>query len=202
MADIKKETIACFSDFHIHTNFSFDSKEKIENVCVAAFNSGLSSIAITNQYDHDGIEEGLYSEYTEEGRLKLRCIYKDDKKDGHYVEYDEEGRLKLVCSYKDGKKEGFYKRMEQEGRLFMFGEYQNDMKTGLFEVYARGALVIKGNHLNDKKDGQFQEFYPGTQQLKCESSYKEDKLDGLYKEYNQDGTLKKECVYEMGIIKE
>ncbi len=52
-----------FSDLHIHTEFSFDSKEKIDNVCMSAIDCGLSSIAVTNHYDHDGIEEGIYSEY-------------------------------------------------------------------------------------------------------------------------------------------
>ena len=51
------------SDFHIHTEFSFDSEEKIDNICTVALERGLSAIAITNHYDHDGIDEGLYDEY-------------------------------------------------------------------------------------------------------------------------------------------
>jgi len=52
-----------YSDFHLHTEYSFDSKEKLENVCAFAIEKGLSAIAVTNHYDHDGIEEGLYEEY-------------------------------------------------------------------------------------------------------------------------------------------
>ncbi len=52
-----------YSDFHLHTEFSFDSKEKIDKVCESAIEKGLSAIAVTNHYDHDGIEEGLYDEY-------------------------------------------------------------------------------------------------------------------------------------------
>ncbi len=51
------------SDFHIHTEYSFDSEEKLDKVCESAISSGLSSIAITNHYDHDGIDEGIYEEY-------------------------------------------------------------------------------------------------------------------------------------------
>jgi histidinol-phosphatase (PHP family) len=53
----------CISDFHLHTEFSFDSKEKLDNICQAAVDIGLGAIAVTNHYDHDGIDEGLYDEY-------------------------------------------------------------------------------------------------------------------------------------------
>ena len=55
--------------------------------------------------DENGLKQGIYDEYSEEGRLKIECFYKDDKKNRHFHEYDNEGRLKLMCSYKDGKKE-------------------------------------------------------------------------------------------------
>jgi histidinol-phosphatase (PHP family) len=51
------------SDFHLHTEFSFDSNEKIDVVCESAVMRGLSAIAVTNHYDHDGIEDGIYPPY-------------------------------------------------------------------------------------------------------------------------------------------
>ena len=59
--ELERKSDVYFSDFHIHTDFSFDSKEKIDNVCLSAVNAGLSAIAITNHYDHDGIEDGITS---------------------------------------------------------------------------------------------------------------------------------------------
>ncbi len=70
-----------YSDFHLHTEFSFDSKEKIDNVCESAIKMGLSSISVTNHYDHDGIDDGIYSEYffekDREDILKAKERWKD-----------------------------------------------------------------------------------------------------------------------------
>lgn len=37
-----------FCDYHLHSEFSFDSSEKIENICAKALQEGISEIAITD----------------------------------------------------------------------------------------------------------------------------------------------------------
>lgn len=39
------------TDFHIHTEFSFDSEAKLEDICQAAIDRGLNEIAITDHLD-------------------------------------------------------------------------------------------------------------------------------------------------------
>lgn len=73
--------IITYSDFHIHTEYSFDSEEKLDNVCLSAMEKGLSSIAITNHYDHDGIDEGIYCEYFFEKDLEDIFRAKEKYKD-------------------------------------------------------------------------------------------------------------------------
>jgi len=127
LTDIKEEMTVCFSDFHIHTNFSFDSKEKIENVCVSAFNSGLSSIAITNHYDHDGIEEGLYSEYLFEKDRENILEAKEKWKDSLSVYYGIEiGQPHTMTEKKIAK-------IENMGFEFIIGSLHN-MKN-CFDFY-------------------------------------------------------------------
>lgn len=47
----------CISDYHIHSSFSADSKEKLEDVIERAIELGLQEIAITDHYDLDSPQE-------------------------------------------------------------------------------------------------------------------------------------------------
>ena len=39
---------AMICDYHLHSEFSFDSSEKIEKICVKAVQAGISEIALTD----------------------------------------------------------------------------------------------------------------------------------------------------------
>lgn len=52
-----------YTDTHTHTCFSFDGFNTPDEICAAATAAGLSSIAITDHYDADGIIEGIYDPY-------------------------------------------------------------------------------------------------------------------------------------------
>lgn len=40
-----------YTDFHMHSNFSFDSKTTMDEMCIAAIDRGIGSIAFTEHYD-------------------------------------------------------------------------------------------------------------------------------------------------------
>ncbi|MDE7084987.1 MAG: histidinol-phosphatase HisJ family protein, partial [Clostridia bacterium] len=45
-------------DIHLHSGFSFDSKEKTENYVVSAFNTGVPAIGFSEHYDYDALLDG------------------------------------------------------------------------------------------------------------------------------------------------
>ncbi|MGL4980433.1 MAG: PHP domain-containing protein, partial [Fusobacteriaceae bacterium] len=45
------------SDYHLHTDFSADSKESLNNVIERGIELGLQEIAITDHYDLDSPQE-------------------------------------------------------------------------------------------------------------------------------------------------
>lgn len=47
-----------FSDYHVHSEFSFDSDEKIHNIVTRAITVGMKQIAITDHQDFDWPVEG------------------------------------------------------------------------------------------------------------------------------------------------
>ena len=50
-------------DSHLHSEFSFDSATPIEALCAEYVDKGFSLAALTDHYDIDYIEDGLYSPY-------------------------------------------------------------------------------------------------------------------------------------------
>ena len=67
--------------------------------------------------DENGNKQGPYEEYWLNGRLKVKCTYKDDKKDGPYEMYCYDGQLLIKCTFKDDKKDGPYEAYWLNGRL-------------------------------------------------------------------------------------
>lgn len=50
-------------DSHVHSEFSFDSECTLDGICREYIEKGFSRIALTDHYDIDGIEDGLYPPY-------------------------------------------------------------------------------------------------------------------------------------------
>ena len=54
-------------DAHIHSEFSYDSKSKIDDICKAAVNRGLDEVAITDHYDANIISWRLVPDFDVKG---------------------------------------------------------------------------------------------------------------------------------------
>ncbi len=108
-----------YSDLHIHTEFSFDSKEKLDNVCKSALDMGLSSIAVTNHYDHDGIDEGIYCEY----------LFEKDLEDIFKAKEKYKGKLEIYAGLEIGQphviSEKKLSKIESLGYEFIIGSLHN-----------------------------------------------------------------------------
>ena len=126
--------------------------------------------------DENGKYDGPYEAYWSNGRLNVKCTYKDGKEDGPYETYHENGQLRIKCTYKDGKKDGPYEWYDENGRL------------GLKCTYKDGEL-----------DGPY-ESYHDNGQLRVKYTYKDNEPDGPYEEYDENGQLIEKGVYRMGGI--
>ena len=90
----------------------------------------LYSGYFNNKYNkftlREGILDGLYKIYHENGQLKHEGTYKDDKVDGLVKFYYENGQLKEEGTYKDGKLDGTYKWYHKNGQLKSERTYKDD----------------------------------------------------------------------------
>ena len=108
-----------YADLHLHTEYSGDSEEKIENVCASAIEMGLSTIAITNHFDHDGIEDGIYEPY----------LFEKDMEDILKAKEKFKGKLEILFGLEIGQphviSDKNFAKIESLGYEFIIGSLHN-----------------------------------------------------------------------------
>ena len=101
--------------------------------------------------DENGLRQGLYESFYENGRPDLKCTYKDDKLNGLYENFWENGKPRKRYTYKDDKLDGLYQRFDENGKLLIKCTYKNGKLDGLYEsFYKNGKLLIKCTYKDDK----------------------------------------------------
>ncbi|MEN8224812.1 MAG: toxin-antitoxin system YwqK family antitoxin [Bacteroidota bacterium] len=148
----------------------------------------------------DGLEEGIAKEYAEDGRITQLITYKKGfianrerinrydnggKKHGNWKYFYDNANLKIECVYKHGLQNGYYKEYDVEGNLLHAFKYVDGEKQEF------AAELIK---LDVKKE------YFADGKVKIQATYKDDKPEGVWREYNEEGDIESSYLYKNGII--
>ena len=157
-------------------------------------------------------KEGEYKEYYEtndvRGSLKIICNYVDGEIHGEYKRYfKSEGnneQLEEIYYYVNGKRNGEYKSYNDDGTIDAIFNYVNDKIHGDYKYYGVNAsnetiLLEHHQYSNGYLNGKSIKYnYPDdstNQQISIISNYINGVLDGEYKEFYENGSLKIVCNY-------
>lgn len=99
------------------------------------------SVRLRYATDDKGDRHGGYVEFHENGKVKLRCVYRHGRLHGAYQTFDEKGRKVVVATYKDGKLNGNWTERDERGDPVVSAEYVDGKKQGTYEVFAGGQPV-------------------------------------------------------------
>jgi antitoxin component YwqK of YwqJK toxin-antitoxin module len=142
-----------------------------------------------------GKKNGYYYKYKKDAAEGLyvwsKELWAGDKKAGTGYIYFPNGRINQTIAYRDGKKEGLSKEYDKEGNLITLLEYSNDFLVSREKINRTDSKGLK--------QGDWKEFYPSGG-IKSEKTYKDDQLNGYYKEYDLKGNLVLTMLYENGSI--
>lgn len=173
-----------------------------------------------NRYDKLNKKRGAWKTFYENGKIKEESRYKNDLLNGYLKEYDRNGKLINATLYINGipqnntrnlaelkvrknynrngkvEKEGVYDKAGNKNGLF---KYFND--SGIIaktEIYLHGKLLTKGLIDEDeKRQGYWEEYYEDGK-LKSKGNY----IDGLrvddWEYYFFDGKIKQKGKYLKG----
>lgn len=174
----------------------------------------------------EGKLDGTSKTYFTTGKVETEKGYRMGKEHGKHLSYESDGTLRMDHNYKDGRqvgkqytfmkgthelyetiyynedglKEGKFSSMFTFGAPYVLGSYKNGQKEGAWMKFAEtGDTLTIETYQNGKEDGLQVLFSPTKGTREKEYYMKNDRKDGLYREYNPaNGELKYEATYQQG----
>lgn len=131
--------------------------------------------------------------YTYHGKETVEENFVNDVKQGYSYRYFPDGSMMTMVNFIDGLEEGTGKEFSPDGRVVKLIEYQ---KGYVVDIENINRIDSKG-----RKQNKWKYFYDsGGIRLEC--NYKDDVLDGYYKEYSEKGDLVNTFKYVDGVKQE
>lgn len=187
---------------------------KPEGIWKAYYENGqLKSVG--NRINH--LLEGAWKFYSDSGTLTVINTYQNNKKNGPQQEFFPDGKIMSEEIVADNIRNGLMTFYNEKGAIIKTVPYSNGVENGLAKEFSGDGRIItltlydkgyfkKEEKINrsDKfglKQGTWKEFYP-KDKIKTEFNYKDDLLDGIYREYGEDGMVTKMELYRLGKLVE
>ncbi|MDA9358701.1 hypothetical protein N9R23_04750 [Saprospiraceae bacterium] len=162
------------------------------NVNTPAANGSIEGYTRVNQGNYDK----LTSNHTEGGILE-EGFAKDESKEGTWLKYDKERNLIGITSYMDGKINGPSIEMNNRGQITRKQYFLDDVPHGIYGDYKFGRATKEVNYKNGVMDGMYKEFY-NNGKLQRSINYKNGVMDGPMKYYNEEGGVTLEYSFKNG----
>jgi antitoxin component YwqK of YwqJK toxin-antitoxin module len=139
----------------------------------------------------DGIQEGIYREFSPVGQITHSKIYdmgtltgegivkEDGSRDGHWRDLYPDGKVKAEGDYNNGKEVGEWKYYYPDGKLEQDGKFTSTGKFhGIWKwYYNSGQLMREEEYNNGFKDGIHTEYDESGKKIE-EGEYVNDLEDG------------------------
>jgi antitoxin component YwqK of YwqJK toxin-antitoxin module len=136
----------------------------------------------------DGVKDGPWVEYWENGRLKRKGDYTDGDLDGPWVYYHDNGQLWTKGDLKDGELDGPWVEYHENGQLWSERDWKDGKIDGPWvEYYDNGQLRSEGDYKDGEKDGPWV-YYHELGQLWRKGDYKDGEREGPWVVFNKDGS--------------
>ncbi len=161
-------------------------------------NNFLVSRERINRTDSQGLKQGSWKIFYENGLLYREMYYVNDMLDGIYREYNPEGKLILFLKYKQGKlvdeklsdnnnvnnEIDFRKEFDQKGILKSSGGYRNGNPVGIHRYYDKEGKIINAEIFNEFGEVVAKGIVDET-----------GNRNGPWKDFHKNGSIKSEGVY-------
>ena len=177
---------------------------------------------LINRKDDEGMKQGTYREYFENGKLKKEEHYLDNELHGYFREFDDRGELLMVLRYERGKIKEEYDEdirelldmkstFDEQGRLIFTGGYREGIPVGIHRFFDTTGVVINsflynvtgqkiGEGIIDEqgiRSGKWEDIYPGGA-IRARGSYENNRRSGTWSFYFENGGLEQKGPYERG----
>ncbi|MEI7594395.1 MAG: hypothetical protein WCK02_01510 [Bacteroidota bacterium] len=190
--------------------------------------NGLRKTFYTEYYTEENfvndIKQGFSKTLDYKNKVLKQAFFIDGSEDGIAKEYDTTGLVIVISEYKSGflineqyinrkdfnnKKQGVWKWFNSSGNVIKEAVYKNDLLNGYYKEFDDNGNLIK---ILKYKDGieqvdapeltkyDVKRSYYSTGKVKTIASYKQEKLEGVKREFSEDGSITKSFIYNNGIV--
>jgi len=149
-----------------------------------------------NRKDRNGLKQGRWKFFYDNGLVKLDGVYKDDLKNGYFKEYDEKGQLLTVKKFVNDQEEKEAPELLSlsvktdyypSGKVKTVASYNGTVPEGVRREYDETGKIVAGYF-----------FRKGS--MTGEGIIDEEgNRDGPWKEYYEEGGLRSTGTYDKGI---
>ena len=171
--------------------------------------------------DEAGNKNGKWKDYFPSGKIQAEGQYTDSKKSGLWKFNNESEIVEQTGSFNNGRPDGLWKWYYENGKLLCEEEYFQGQRDGAYTEYSRDGVIIaqgqysdgekngewkfrsgdnieEGKYIIGLRDGIWKSYYPdGT--LRFRGGFSQGNADGKHTYYYENGRIKEERYYQMGI---
>jgi antitoxin component YwqK of YwqJK toxin-antitoxin module len=146
-------------------------------------NGVIKSIGVSKK----GVKTGIHIKYNRDGNVYIKQVFRNGKLHGLFEKFHPNGLINYRVSFRYGKKYGNYNSWYIDGSNNVTCYFIDDFLVGHYEKRFRSCNL------------EISCFYSCELVFKKIKKSSKENLVGPYKEYYENGTVKKSCLYKDGV---
>ena len=124
----------------------------------------------------------------------------DGLREGVWTDYSSDGKVKRRGEYKAGKANGVWKWYNKENQLIADGNYLLDKREGIWNLFFKNSNKrLQLTYKEGQLDGIQKTFYQEGS-TECVLGYKDNQLEGFATNYYRNGKPRGEVFYKKGSV--
>lgn len=148
----------------------------------------------------NGVKEGFYKEFTEEGILVTEVIYVNGLRHGAYRYFYPEGGMQSEGTFYNNQLDGEVKGYYKNGFPKYYTVYTRGIRHGKsITWFATGAIEQIATFVNDLPNGEIFAYYPDSS-IRYEAVYNMGIKNGRYYQFHKSGCPAVESYYKNGVL--
>jgi len=121
------------------------------------------------------------------------------RKNGVWVKYTDKGqRIEQVMNYINGKAHGLSMKLDNRNSIAEQAQYKEHQLHGRYKSYQFGKIKVDATYKDGELHGMMTKYINNKNKKLTEAEYKNGKLDGIYRHFDDKGNVTLEYTYKNG----
>ena len=153
-----------------------------------------------NKIDVNGLKQGKWLKMWDNGMVKYKGAFNNDKPTGTFTYYYPSGKEKAIVTFSDNGTTAHNISYHENGKKMAEGDFVNQKKVGVWKYFSDldEKVVSEEHYKNGLPDGESITYYPDKEKPFEIITYKNGVKNGSWIKYFPDGEKMTETTYKNG----